>query len=776
MKTLILGWCLLNLVSMNLNVVRYNPLKASSYIELPKSIKDKKACINVQNNDDDKCFVWAILSAEKNIPQHPERLTHYTPFENTINMDGIPTPVPITSIPRFERLNNRSVNVYVLRWNNSEKKFDVDPVYISPTKQPRHVNLLHFSNKLGKSHYVWIKNLSALVHGQSSRHRAKHFICDRCLHGCNSQASLALHDLKCKEYRAQRTIFPEPDTKLKFEKTGHMHPVEFFVTADLESALEPYTTTLPEPTHSSTTPIARHVPCSAAFKVVSTDPRFHQPVREFTGEHCVEHFIDALQDTARKINKILDVNVPHGIPDDERVAMINEATECFLCKGPPSPADPFVLDHSHTDGSVRGIAHRNCNANFKTNKGVVSVFLHNLKSYDAHLILSYANPTKHGEVSCIPRTTEQYVSFRIGNLVFKDSLQFMNKGLDSLVSTLDKSELHSTSTFLKNYVRNLSDNPEHLDSTTLGLYSPEVPGVTFEIAQPKTKKQKRKSTELAAAPRASKRSRSDFFDDEVDVDDDDDDMDTFFESDETESDREFIDEDVIEDDVNIHRAFDQQNPVTNESDAPSIYPTDDYRQNPYTSPELTESETELYNTLFELISSKGVYFYEYVTSASVLDETELPSQENFYSHLTDESITDAEYARAKNVWEKFQMKTLWNYHDLYLITDVLLLADVLLQFQKVCRNNYGIDPLHSYTTPGFSWQSLLKMTEVELELFSEEQKDLYLFFEAAKRGGLSTISKRHVKANIPGRADYDPSKPNKWIMYWDKNNLYVSFL
>ena len=236
------------------------------------------------------------------------------------------------------------------------------------------------------------------------------------------------------------------------------------------------------------------------------------------------------------------------------------------------------------------------------------------------------------------------------------------------------------------------------------------------------------------------------------------------------------DDDDNIDDGSLHRAFNQQNPVRNESDTELIYPPNDYRRNPYTSPKLTELETELYNVLFDLISSKGVYFYEHVSSASVLDETELPSKDSFYSHLTGESITDAEYARAKDVWQKFQMKTLWNYHDLYLITDVLLLADVILNFQKVCRDNYGIDPLHSYTTPGFGWQSLLKMTGVELELFSEEQKELYLFFEAAKRGGLSTISKRHVKANIPGRADYDSSKPNKWIMYWDANNLYVSFL
>ena len=83
---------------MNLNVVRYNPLRASSYIDLPESIKNKQACVNVQNNDDDKCFVWAVLSAEKNIhwKNNPERLSHYTPFEKTLKMDGIPTAVPIT--------------------------------------------------------------------------------------------------------------------------------------------------------------------------------------------------------------------------------------------------------------------------------------------------------------------------------------------------------------------------------------------------------------------------------------------------------------------------------------------------------------------------------------------------------------------------------------------------------------------------------------------------------------------------------------------------------
>lgn len=198
--------------------------------------------------------------------------------------------------------------------------------------------------------------------------------------------------------------------------------------------------------------------------------------------------------------------------------------------------------------------------------------------------------------------------------------------------------------------------------------------------------------------------------------------------------------------------------------------------NPYISPELNESQNELSDSFFELASSKGIYCYEYVTDLAVLNETSLPPQDKFYSQLKDESITDEEYARAENVWQTFNMKRLWNYHDLYLITDVLLLADVILAFQKVCYANYGIDPLHSYTTPGFGWQALLKMSKPDLDLLSEEQKELYLLFEAAKRGGLSVISHRYLKANIPGRTGFDPKKPISFIMYLDANNLYGEFI
>ena len=151
-------------------------------------------------------------------------------------------------------------------------------------------------------------------------------------------------------------------------------------------------------------------------------------------------------------------------------------------------------------------------------------------------------------------------------------------------------------------------------------------------------------------------------------------------------------------------------------------------------------------------------------------ETRLPDKEKFYSKLNDEHITDEEYAHAQTVWETFECKTLGDYYDLYVKTDVALLADVFENFRNLCQEQSGLDPAHYFTSPGLSWDALLKKTGLELELFTD--LEMHLFVERGKRGGISMVSKRYAKANNPQVKDYDPSKPNKYIMYLDANNLY----
>ena len=101
------------------------------------------------------------------------------------------------------------------------------------------------------------------------------------------------------------------------------------------------------------------------------------------------------------------------------------------------------------------------------------------------------------------------------------------------------------------------------------------------------------------------------------------------------------------------------------------------------------------------------------------------------------------------------MKTMSDYQDLYLKTDVLLLADVLEKFIKTCLDYYGLDPCHYFSSPGLSWDAMLKMTGVELEFINDI--DMHLFIEKGMRGGISYIAKRHSKANNKYMGNYDSS-------------------
>jgi len=103
-------------------------------------------------------------------------------------------------------------------------------------------------------------------------------------------------------------------------------------------------------------------------------------------------------------------------------------------------------------------------------------------------------------------------------------------------------------------------------------------------------------------------------------------------------------------------------------------------------------------------------------------------------------------------------------------TDGLLLADVFENFRKVCREKYRLNPAHYYSTPGLSWDALLKKTGVELDLLTD--LDMHLFIERGMRGGISMVSKRQAKANNPLIEGYDPAEPTNYITYLDANNLY----
>ena len=170
-----------------------------------------------------------------------------------------------------------------------------------------------------------------------------------------------------------------------------------------------------------------------------------------------------------------------------------------------------------------------------------------------------------------------------------------------------------------------------------------------------------------------------------------------------------------------------------------------------------------------LMSQKGVYPYDFMDSFEKFNETELPTKDQFYSILNDQHITNDEYDHTKKVWKMFKLKNMGEYHDLYLGSDVLLLTDVFENFRKTCMQYYKLDPCPYFTSPGLSWDAMLKMTNIKLELMVDI--DMFQFIEKGMHGGVSCIANRYGKANNKYMKEYDGKASSKYIMYLNANNL-----
>jgi hypothetical protein len=180
--------------------------------------------------------------------------------------------------------------------------------------------------------------------------------------------------------------------------------------------------------------------------------------------------------------------------------------------------------------------------------------------------------------------------------------------------------------------------------------------------------------------------------------------------------------------------------------------------------------SRIFKDKLDLVTRKGVFPYEYVNSWEKLNDASLPSIEQFFSTLTEDTITSEDYEFATKVWTEFDCKTLGEYSDLYLKTDVLLLADVFENFRSSCMNTYGLDPAWYFTIPGLSFDAMLKHTAVTLELLTDY--DMILMFEKGIRGGISQCVKRYAEANNKFVEGYDSNKESTYLAYVDANNLY----
>ena len=157
---------------------------------------------------------------------------------------------------------------------------------------------------------------------------------------------------------------------------------------------------------------------------------------------------------------------------------------------------------------------------------------------------------------------------------------------------------------------------------------------------------------------------------------------------------------------------------------------------------------------------KGVYPYEYMDDWDRFNEEKMPNKNDFYSSFNMEDIREIDYRHALKVFNKFNIKNLGEYHDLYVQSDTILLADICESFRNLCIETYKLDPAYFLPLPGLAWQACLKHSKIKLEFISDV--DMLLMLEEGIRGGICHSVFRHAKVSNKYMKDYDKNKESSF--------------
>ena len=454
------NWTFKSIICLEIHTVAYEPLKGNSYIPLPPKLAQKKAIINMQN-EDNKCFTWSVLRALNPRERDNERIDKdLKKKEDSLNMTGIVNPVQLNAIDKFERQNPTiSINVF----GHEES---VCPLRVSKCEGREVVNLLLISDD-EKRHYCLIKSMSRLLSTQTSKRNGAQYYCMRCLNPFHSQESLDKHLEYCSAHEAVKIEMPGEGTTLSFKNYNRSMRVPFIVYADFESFIKPIDTCGPNPENSYTKQYQKHTPSSFCYYIKCFDDEvYYQNPVTYTAstdnEDVAQIFVNMLEEDVKSIYNRFSTpkEMIFGVKEREE---FDEATECWICHG--ELGLDRVRDHCHLTGKYRGGAHNKCNLQYRRPKFIPVVF-HNLSGYDSHLFIKNLGVTE-GNINCIPNNEEKYISFskdivvgeytsKNGKIVdikqqlrFIDSFKFVASSLDKLVENLDKHCCVNTGKFYK---------------------------------------------------------------------------------------------------------------------------------------------------------------------------------------------------------------------------------------------------------------------------------------------------------------------------------------
>ena len=417
------GWHVKQYHTLFIEVYKIKEARGASYIPTPVKYSNPKCGLVNIRNDDNECFKWCMKYHQSEKKKHDDRVTVLSKLEDRYNYEGISFPVSYDDIKKFE-INNECC-IFIYRINDEggiTKERDGNFKYYGKDL----IYLLRLEDG-NKSHYIYIKNISRLLNLIKNSDDKERRYCPYCQNNILN-TKFERHISSCFKIAKEGSILKMPDEGdvMKFKNYKNTLERPFIVYADTETTNVKL---------NDKNKLTKHVVNSCAYYFVCTFDNSRNYYRYFVGENCIIDMIKDLNELSKQCIDEMRKNEKMELSKEDKKEFYN-ADKCYLCGecfGEKGLAK--VRDHNHRTGKYRGACHNKCNINYFSNRYLPIVF-HNLRGYDGHIIIKEAFNIGNDNISAIPNSFEKFMTIKIGNLKFIDSMQFLNTSLEKLTENL----------------------------------------------------------------------------------------------------------------------------------------------------------------------------------------------------------------------------------------------------------------------------------------------------------------------------------------------------
>ena len=387
---------------LDVNFHQLNLTRGSSSLPLPDWLVRKKAIVNPHNNDEE-CFKWSVIAAEKVGMKDPQRVSNLMKFKDNYDWCGLEFPVSIKDIGTFENRNNISVNILAVEGRD---------IYIhrKGRRMDLEINLLIVSED-GINHYTAIKSLSRLFKSSNTQHKCKQHFCMNCLQGFTQESSRDQHQVCSEDNESVRVEMPKHGSTVEFKDGQNQFKVPFIMYADFESILELMNPVEPvSPNQPYTNEVNQHTPSGwyvySKFAYGDVD----NPLRLYRGKDCIGTFCNYIKGEPHRLYHMFPEKLMDPLTK-KQWKKYKKATKCHICYKPFIQMNLKVRDHCHYTSLYRGPAHSLCNLRYKIPSYIPVVF-HNLSGYDTHLFIRELG-AHASDMEVIAKNKEDYISFSV---------------------------------------------------------------------------------------------------------------------------------------------------------------------------------------------------------------------------------------------------------------------------------------------------------------------------------------------------------------------------